>query len=125
MLRFAPLFLLLAACATPQERCINKAAAPYRSALKERSDIAKQLAQGFVYKTEFESRRVFTRCKIDQDAYVPCWKRESIPVTRRVPVDPDALRRRDAQLARDLPDLQRAAERGTAACVEALPSEGA
>jgi hypothetical protein len=118
-----PLFLLLAACATPQERCINDAAGPYRAALKERAEIAKSLSRGFDYVTEYETRRVFTRCEVSDGEYVPCWDRETYPVTRSVPVDRAALQARDAQLARDLPDLERAADRGTAACLQAFPEE--
>lgn len=121
MRRLIPIFLLLAACATPQERCINDAAAPYRAALKERAEIAKSLSRGFDYVTEYETRRVFTRCKTADGGWVPCWDRETYPVTRRVPVDRAALQARDAQLARDLPGLERAAERGAAACVAAFP----
>ena len=123
VLLFLPL-LILAACATPQEHCINDAAEPYRPALKEREDIAKALARGFVFQTEVRSRRVFTNCWIGDGRHIPCWKRETVPVTRRIPVDRAALRERDAQLARDLPSLQRAAERGAAACLKAFP-EGA
>lgn len=123
MLRFIPILLLLAACATPQERCINDAAAPYRAALKERAEIAETLSRGFDYVTEFRTRRVFTRCKTHDGGWVPCWDRETYPVTRRVAIDRDVLQRRDAQLARDLPGLQRAAERGAAACIAALPED--
>lgn len=123
MLRLIPILLLLAACATPQERCINDAAAPYRAALKERSEIAKSLSRGFDYVTEYQTRRVFTRCKTHKGGWVPCWDRETYPVTRRVPIDRETLQRRDAQLARDLPSLQRAAERGAAACIAALPED--
>ncbi len=120
-----PIFLLLAACATPQERCINDAAAPYRAALKERAEIAKSLSRGFDFVTEYETRRVFTRCKTPKGGWVPCWDRETYPVTRRIPVDRAVLQSRDAQLARDLPGLERAAERGAAACLKALPAEDA
>ncbi|WP_292289726.1 excinuclease ABC subunit B [Marivita sp.] len=120
-----PIFVLLAACATPQERCINDAAGPYRAALKERADIARSLSRGFDTVTEYETRRVFTRCKVAEDKFVPCWDRETYPVTRRVPVDRAALQARDAQLARDLPGLERAAERGTAACLQAFPEDEA
>ena len=116
-----PLLLLLTACATPQERCINDAAAPYRSALKERAGIAKSLSRGFDYVTDFETRRVFTRCRTRDGGWVHCWDRETVPVTRRVAIDRAALAARDAQLARDLPGLERAAERGAAACLEAFP----
>jgi len=119
-----PIFMLLAACATPQERCINDAAGPYRAALKERADIAKSLARGFDYVTEYETRRVFTRCQTKDGGWVACWDRETYPVTRRVPVDRAALQTRDSQLARDLPSLERAADRGTQACLTAFPEDG-
>lgn len=123
MLRIVPLLLLLAACATPQERCINNAAAPYRESLRERAEIARTLSRGFDYVTEFRTRRVFTRCRVKDGHYVPCWDRETYPVSRRVPIDRAALQARDAQLARDLPGLERAANRGAAACIEALPED--
>lgn len=123
MLRLAPFLLVLAACATPQERCINDAAAPYRAALKERTEIAKALSRGFVYQTEYETRRVFTRCKVGPDRYVACWDRKTVPVTKRIPIDRTELRKRDAQLAKDLPDLERAANRGAQACLQAFPEE--
>jgi len=123
MLRMLPFLLALAACATPQERCINDAAAPYRAALKERAEIYQGLAKGFVYKTEYERRRIFTRCRVGKHRYVSCYDWETVPVTRRVPVDRDALKERDAQLAQDLPGLERAANRGTQACVDAFANE--
>ncbi|MFP7570078.1 excinuclease ABC subunit B [Marivita sp. S2033] len=124
MLRIIPFcLLLLAACATPQERCINDAAAPYRAALKERAEIAKTLSRGFDHVTEFRTRRVFTSCRIDEDRFVPCWDRETYPVTRRVAIDRTTLMLRDAQLAKDLPGLARAAERGATACLKAFPAE--
>nr|WP_283254924.1 excinuclease ABC subunit B [Marivita sp. GX14005] len=124
MLRVAlPCLALLAACATPQERCINDAAAPYRAALKERAEIAETLARGFDYVTEFRTRRVFTRCHRADGGFVPCWDRETYPVTRRVPIDRAVLTARDAQLARDLPALEKAAQRGADACLAAFPPE--
>lgn len=122
MVRLIPILLLLAACATPQERCINTAAAPYRAALKERAEIAQTLARGFDTVTAFETRRVFTRCRTKTGGWVSCWDHTHVPVTRRVPIDRTALKARDAQLARDLPGLERAANRGAAACVAALPA---
>ena len=124
-LLFALPILILVGCATPQERCINDAAAPYRAALKERAEISKALARGFVYETEFERRRVFTRCRVGDHSYVPCWRTETVPVTRRILIDRTALQKRDAQLAKDLPGLERAAERGAAACIQAFPNETA
>ena len=115
---FGMMVLLLAGCETPQERCINDAAAPYRAALKEREDISEALARGFAYETEFVRRRVFTNCWYGYGRVLPCWRTYTVPVTRRVPIDPTALRHRDRQLARDLPGLERAAERGAKACAE-------
>ncbi|WP_245818945.1 excinuclease ABC subunit B [Marivita hallyeonensis] len=95
---------------------MSDATAPYRAALKERATISETLARGYAYKTEFVTRRVFTRCYHGRDTYIPCWKNETIPITRRVSIDRAALTAREAELARRLPSLARAAERGTQTC---------
>ncbi|WP_417719332.1 excinuclease ABC subunit B [Salipiger sp.] len=117
--------LLLAACGTPVERCLSGAAAPYRDALKERERIARDLSRGFVFQTKFEQVTRFTGCRQsrhDKSAF-PCWRTDMQPVTRRIPVDRDALRQRDAQLARDLPALRRAASEDQQQCRAAFPPE--
>ncbi|MGR3375578.1 excinuclease ABC subunit B [Salipiger abyssi] len=113
--------LLLAACATPQERCLRDAAGPWRAALKERERIAEDLARGFTYETKFEERTRFRWCAGGTGQLYPCWESDAQPVTRRIPVDAEALRARDAELARALPELRRAAEADMERCRVAFP----
>lgn len=113
--------LLLSACATPLERCLTDAAGPWRSALNERERIAKDLARGFTYETEFEKVTRFRWCGDKSGRRFPCWETDTQPVTKRVPVDEAALRARDAELARALPGLRRAAETDMAQCRATYP----
>lgn len=113
--------LLLAACATPLERCLKDASGPWRAALKERERIAEDLERGFTYETKFEERTRFRWCASGTGHLYPCWESDAQPVTRRVPVDADALRARDAELARALPELRRTAERDSAQCYATYP----
>ncbi|MCR8546374.1 excinuclease ABC subunit B [Salipiger sp. P9] len=108
--------MLLAACATPQDRCLRDAAAPWRAALQERERIAKDLARGFTYETRFVRVTRFRWCSDGQGRMYPCWDDDMQPETRRIPVDAAALRARDAELARALPGLRRAAEADMAQC---------
>ncbi|EPX79644.1 hypothetical protein [Salipiger mucosus] len=123
--RFLVLLPLIAltACGTPLERCLREAAAPYRDALEERERIARDLGRGFTYETGFE--RVVTRrwCRTQKGTLYYCRETSMEPVTRRVPIDADALRARDAQLARDLPALRRAAAEDQGQCRAAFPVE--
>lgn len=107
---------LLAACATPQERCLRDAAAPWREALEERARIARDLARGYTFETEFERVTRYRICRANKDTVYPCWETDMQPVTKRVPVDAAVLQSRDAELARALPGLRAAAERDTAQC---------
>ena len=87
--------LALSACATPREACIRDAAAPWRSAVAERERIAQDLARGYTYETEFQRVERQRWCRSGGGIY-PCWTTDTQPMTRRVPVDAEALRARDA-----------------------------
>ncbi|NIY97936.1 excinuclease ABC subunit B [Salipiger sp. HF18] len=115
--------LVLAACGTPQERCISDASGPWRSAVQERERIAKDLARGYTYKTEFETRSRYVPCRTRGGFMSYCWDNDTQPVTRRVPVDKAALQARDAELARDIPSLRTNAQRDVAQCRALYPEE--
>lgn len=114
---------LLAACATPREACLNDAAGPWRSAIRERDRIGRDLARGYTFETRFERRRVRRLCHAPNGGHFPCWDMETQPVTRREPVDRVALIARSAALERALPTLRRDAARDQAQCRAIYPPD--
>ncbi|MBY6002627.1 excinuclease ABC subunit B [Salipiger bermudensis] len=114
--------LALTACATPREACIRDAAAPWRGAVAERERIAQDLARGYTFKTEFERVERQRWCRNGAALY-PCWTTDTQPVTRRIPVDAEALRARDAELAAAIPALRSAAEADVRQCQATYPEE--
>ena len=117
--------LALGACATPREQCESDAAAPYRAALSEQADNARDLARGYVFKTRFEERVRRRACPIPGGGFYPCFERDLQPVTRKAPNDAPALRARQAELARILPQLRKTAGRDVAQCRALYPVEEA
>ena len=113
--------LLLAACATPREACLNDAAAPWRSAMRERERIAADLARGYTFETDFERRRVYATCRTSKGHPYGCWDTITEPVTRRVPVDRPALTARLDELTRALPALRAEAQTDAAQCRASYP----
>ena len=83
---------------------------------EERARIARDLARGYTFETEFERVTRYRICRANKDTVYPCWETDMQPVTKRVPVDAEALQARDAELARALPGLRATAERDTAQC---------
>ena len=117
------LLLTLAACATPREACEAEADAPYRAALREQARIAKDLARGFRYKTEFERVRRWALCRNPNGVPYHCWRRDTRPVTRKVAIDREALLRRQAVLNRQIPILRETAAREAAQCRALYPAD--
>lgn len=116
--------LALSACATPREACIRDAAGPWRSAVAERKRIAQDLARGYTFKTEFRRFERQRWCRSGNGIY-PCWTTDTQPVTRRIPVNAEALQAREAQLARAIPSLRKSAEADVAQCQATYPEETA
>ncbi|MDO6588193.1 excinuclease ABC subunit B [Salipiger sp. 1_MG-2023] len=113
---------LLSACATPREACLNAAAGPWRSAMKERQRIAADLARGYTFETRYERHRVLATCRGPGGARYACWDSRTEPVTRREPVDRAALLARDRELQRALPVLRSEAARDSAQCRATYPA---
>lgn len=117
-----PAFLLiLAACATPVERCVNQAEKPYRQALAEDRELAETLARGYEIRSVRVPFQKFTRCENSKGTVYPCWRTYYRWVDRRVRVDLDEVRARKAEIAARLPSLQAAASAGSAQCRAAYP----
>ncbi len=113
----------LAACGTPYERCNRDAANLYSKAMRERAEIAKDLARGFTYETGFETRTTWQMCGGYKGRVHYCWRDHTDTVTRRVPINAEELRRRDADLEAQLPQLRLDAAAGQAECRRRYPAE--
>lgn len=124
MHRVLPLiFLALAACATPQEACINRATRELRTLDDLIAEQRANLARGYALVERTEWRLDWRICDpgapaTDTTPARPprwCWDEVPVTVTDRVPIDPAAEQRKLAGLeARRAEELalaqQRAAE---------------
>lgn len=115
----------LAACGTPFERCNRDATRLYSDAMDERADIARDLERGFTYVTDWETRNRWRICGVHDGLPFRCWRTETEPVTRRVPVNATALLSRDATLEAQLPQLRADAAAGQTECRQRYPAEAA
>lgn len=123
--------LLVAACGTPQERCISQNTSEYRTVSRLLAEVEGNLARGYAWEERQIVRTRLTTCsRVIRDrkgnAHVvndSCW-RDYVDVERyRVPIDPASEQRKRDNLA----DRQNALEdRATAvvrACKAAYPEE--
>ena len=90
--------LLLAACGTPQERCIRKNTVEYRNVSNLLSEVEANLARGYAWEERISSRTVWSTCRDyvrDRDGVArsisrPCWREVDYTERYRVPIDPAA-----------------------------------
>ena len=129
MRRVLILCLLLAACATPQEACVNRATRELRTLDRLIAEQQETLARGYALVERTEWRWDWQICDpgtpaTDTTPATPprwCWDREPYTVTDRVPIDPAAERRKlDGLLARRS-DEARTAERAVGECRALYP----
>lgn len=118
-MRRALLFcLFLAACATPQEACIDRATRELRTLDALIDTVRGNLDRGYALAERTDWRMDWRICEpgraatADSPAVAPrwCWVREPYTVTDRVPIDPTAeARKLDGLLARREAESRRAA----------------
>lgn len=123
--------LIVAACGTPQERCINQNTSEYRTVSRLLAEVEGNLARGYAWEERQVVRDRLTQCRgYARDSkgrvhvtYEPCW-RDYVDTERyRVPIDPAAeQRKRDNLAARKTALSDRAAE-VVQACRMAFPEE--
>lgn len=123
---FAPLAiaLVLAACATPQEACINRALREVRTLDRLIAEQRETLARGYALVERTEWRWDWQICDPGTPATATtpatpprwCWEREPVTVTDRVPIDPPAEQRKLDGLIDRRGQEARAAERAVADC---------
>lgn len=122
---------LLAACGTPQQRCISRNTSEYRAVSELLAEVEGNLARGYAWEERQVVRTEWDDCPyvaISDDgdrfiAYRSC-VRDVIDLEQyRVPIDPAAeTRKRDSLSARKA-KLASSAQRAVAACKAAYPEK--
>lgn len=125
--------LALAACGTPQERCISRNTSEYRTVSRLLAEVEANLARGYAWEERQVVRDRLTQCRNyarDRDGnvvaigYTPCW-RDYVDTERyRVPIDPAAERRKRDNLAARKAALSDRAAAYVEACKKAFPEAG-
>lgn len=123
---------LLAACGTPQERCISRHTGEYRNVSRLLAEVEGNLARGYAWEERQVVRDRLTHCRSyergrDGKVYpvvVPCW-RDYVDTQRyRVPIDPAVETRKRDNLAAKKAQLSGQAAAYVQACQAAFPEEG-
>lgn len=122
--------LALAACGTPQERCINRSTGEVRDLMRLQAEVEGNLARGYAVEEYDVAVPSWEVCGYDRyqskDGRIisrprMCMQDDYVTRTRRVAIDPEAeMRKRDALRAR-IKVLTPQAEANVAACRAAYP----
>lgn len=121
--------LIVAACGTPQERCISRNTSEYRTVSNLLAEVEGNLARGYAWeerqitRTEWDDCPVAVRGKDGERriVYRTC-ARDVVDTERyRVPIDPAAETRKRDNLAERKTALSRSAASAVDACKAAYP----
>ena len=123
------LFLALAACATPQEACINRETRELRTLDRLIAEQRATLARGYalVERTEWQTDWRICDRGVPATKTTParparwCWDDVPVTVTDRVPIDPAAERRKLAGLEAKRAEQAARAQRAVAECRALYP----
>ena len=123
--------LALAACGTPQERCISRNTSEYRAVSRLLAEVEGNLARGYAWEERQIVRTELDDCPYivvndegeGQIAYRSCL-RDVVDTERyRVPIDPASETRKRDNLAARKAKLAPAAARAVDACKVAYPEK--
>lgn len=123
--------LIVAACGTPQERCISRNTSEYRTVSQLLAEVEGNLARGYAWEERQVVRDRLTQCRTyvrDSKGravvvYEPCWQ-DYVDVERyRVPIDPAAEQRKRDNLAARKAALGERAASAVQACRAAYPED--
>ena len=123
--------LTLAACATPQERCISRNTDEYRTVSRLLAQVEGNLSRGYAWEERQVVRTRPTQCQRvyrdrkgqDHVTTYTCWRDYVDQERYRVPIDPAAeLRKRDGLVERQ-DALAKRARAAVDACRTAYPDE--
>ncbi len=124
--------LALAACGTPQERCISRNTSEFRTVSSLLADVEGNLSRGYAWEERQVVRTRFAQCEtVTRDregravvSTYGCWRDYVDSERYRVPIDPLAeARKRDGLIARR-DALSRSAQAAVTACRAAYPETG-
>lgn len=107
---------LLAACASPMERCVSQATAPLRSAERELSRLETVLARGYAIRTKEIPTYRPELCRDSDGKIRTCFEWDEIEIETIERVDLFQVRRRADDIRARLPALQASADAGAAQC---------
>lgn len=123
--------LLLAACATPQEQCINRETRDLRTLDRLIAETDGNIRRGFALEEYTVDITVAGTCREDRGtdasgaplppAFVPCFVEREVTRTRPRAIDLNAERAKLASMQAKRRDLARAAERAVAQCRAQFP----
>ncbi|WP_134680713.1 hypothetical protein [Paracoccus ravus] len=124
--------LALAACGTPQERCISRNTSEYRAVSSLLAEVEGNLARGYAWAEREVTHTIWTDCRYvvydrDGDRYIsyrPCLRDVTDTERYRVPIDPAAEERKRDNLAERKRALTASARQAVDACKAAYPEEG-
>lgn len=118
--QLAGVLFLAIACTSKLERCVNQATSAYNNALAEQAEIEASIARGYTIDVERVPYQMLTVCHAVGVGNYPCletrYRREEL----RVPVNAAEARRRSAEISRQLPRLQSAADIASERCHRTL-----
>ena len=116
-----PALALLAACATPQERCINTAANQVRTMQSLISTTQSNIARGYaLHRSQKPYEALYICFDKDQKPY-NCFHTEYRTVETPVTIDVAEERRKLAQLKRRLPSEKRKMDAAITSCRARFP----
>ncbi|WP_339108989.1 hypothetical protein [Thioclava sp. GXIMD4216] len=123
---------LLAACGTPQERCINRSTKEIRVLNGLLEEVNGNLARGYAWESYEVERQHFGICGYETHETkdgkkirrpVHCWKEVTETLQRRVPIDPASETRKRDGLVAKIQSLEPQARANIAACKATYPEE--
>lgn len=123
--------LALAACGTPQDRCISRNTSEYRTISALLAEVEGNLSRGYAWDERQVVRSRYTQCeRVTRDSEgravvstYGCWRDVAETERFRVPIDPAAETRKRDGLASRQAALEQRATAVVAACRAAYPAE--
>lgn len=123
--------LFVAACGTPQERCISNHTREYRTVSNLLEKVEGNLSRGYAWEERQVVRDRLTHCRDhyrDRKGNVhvstrPCWRDYVTTERYRVPIDPAAEQRKRDGLVAQKAKLEGTAKAYVNACKKAFPEE--